>query len=282
MGKLILSAFADEYDKDFEEQLKALVRFGIEYVEIRFVDGKNISALDDGEIARVKALLEKYGIKVSAIGSPLGKIKLDDDMDAHMALTERVCVIANALGTDYVRMFSFYPPEGKAIDECRDEVLAALWEMVDIAKKYGVRLCHENEARIYGEKPDNCLDVINALDGEIGAVLDMGNFILEGHDPVRAYGMLKDSIEYFHIKDGFSSGAIVPAGKGDARIEQILSAYAKEYGRDVFVSLEPHLLTFDGLRSLTEIELSNPYKYKDQHEAFADAVDKIKEILIKI
>ena len=282
MGKLILSAFADEYDNDFETQLKALKEFGIDHLEIRFVNGKNVSALTDKEIAEVKTLLKKYGIKISAIGSPLGKIRLDEDMDAHMELTERVCAIAKELDAKYVRMFSFYPPNGKRIEECREEVLEALKRMLDIADRYGVMLCHENEARIYGETAQNCLDVIEALQGRLRAVLDMGNFTLEGHDPINAYSLLKDKIEYFHIKDGFKGGIIVPAGKGDAKIEEILSSYVKDYDRDVFVTLEPHLLTFDGLKDLTEVQLKNPYKYKDQHEAFVDAVDKFKEILIKI
>ena len=282
MGKLILSAFADEYDRDLEEQLKALNSFGIEYLEIRFVGEKNISVLDDEETENVKRLLDKYGVKISAIGSPLGKIKLDGDMRSHMDTARNVFRIANKLGARYVRMFSFYPPADKNITECREEVISALEEMADIADEYGVTLCHENEARIYGETADNCLDIINALDGRIRAVLDMGNFTLEKHDPMEAYKLLKDKIEYFHIKDGFMTGEIVPAGMGEAKIYEILSDYAKSADKDVFVTLEPHLVSFGGLKTLTEKELNNPYKYENQQIAFADAVGKFKEILSKI
>ena len=51
---------------------------------------KNISALTSEETAVLKADLDAYGIKVSAIGSPLGKIKLDDDMDKHLETAKRV------------------------------------------------------------------------------------------------------------------------------------------------------------------------------------------------
>ena len=279
MGKFILSAFADEYDADFETQLKGLNSFGIKYIELRFVDGKNISALTDSELERVKALLNMYGVKVSAIGSPLGKIRLDEDIDVHIELTEKVCRTANYLGTDCVRMFSFYPPNDKNISDYRAEVISALDRMLEVADRYSVKLCHENEARIYGEAPEACLDLLTHFNGRLKAVFDMGNFALEGYDPIKAYGLLKDYIEYFHIKDGFKKGAIVPAGKGDAKIGEILSDYAKNTDRETYISLEPHLQTFSGLGALTESNLQHEYVYETQQAAFADAVEKLKEIL---
>lgn len=279
MGKLILSAFADEYADSFNEQLLALRRFGIDYIEIRFVDGKNVSTLTEDEISAVKDALGTHGIRVSSIGSPLGKIKLDGDMDAHMRLAERVFKTAQLLGAGCVRMFSFYPPEGRNIEDCRDEVIAALERMVALAESYGVVLCHENEAKIYGERPELCLDILKHFGGRMKAVFDMGNFALEGYDPRSAYEMLYDYIEYFHIKDALSAGAIVPAGKGEAKIAEILADYARSSERDVFITLEPHLQTFSGLNALTDVSFDNPYKYESKEAAFTDAVEKLKEIL---
>ena len=279
MAELILSAFADEYDPDFETQLKALNKLGISYIEVRFVDGKNISALSDAELERAKILLDRYGIKVSAIGSPLGKIKLDDDIDAHIELTERVCCIANYLGAKYIRMFSFYPGKDKAVSECKTEVIEALSRMLDVADKHGVVMCHENEARIYGEAPEACLELLKHFNGRLKAVFDMGNFALEGYDPIYAYGLLKDYVEYFHIKDGFKHGAIVPAGKGEAKIAQILSEYALSDGKDTFISLEPHLTTFSGLSALTENQIKHEFVYETPQIAFEVAAEMLKEIL---
>ena len=278
MEKLILSAFADEYDPDFEQQLKGLNSFGIKYLEIRFVNGKNISTLDDAEVANVRTLLEKYGIKINAIGSPLGKIRLDEDIKAHMELTERVCKIAKELSAKYIRMFSFYPPAGENIASYREDVISLLGRMLDIADKYGVTLCHENEARIYGESPEACLDLLSRFGGRLKAVFDMGNFALEGYDPLKAYALLKDYIEYFHIKDGFANGSIVPPGKGEAKIAEILKDF--ESGeKSTFITLEPHLQTFAGLSSLTDSKLEHSYVYETPQAAFTDAVTKLKEIL---
>ena len=73
----------------------------------------------------------------------------------------------------------------------------------------------------------------------------------------------------------------MPPGKGEARIEEILSLFASN-GKSVFVTLEPHLQTFSGLNALTDREFENPYKYDTLQDAFADAVDNIKEILERI
>ena len=281
MNNYILSAFADEYCSEFEKQLIALGVFGITHIELRFVDGKNIADIDDGEIARISELLEKYKIRVNSIGSPLGKIKIDGDLDAHFEKAERVCTIAAKLGAPYVRMFSFYPPDGEDICEYKDKVFESVGKMIDISEKYGVRLCHENEAKIFGEQPERCLELLEHFGGRLGCVFDMGNFALEGYEPMAAYKMLLPYIEYFHIKDALGAGAIVPPGKGEARIEEIL----KEFGRDgkaTFVTLEPHLQTFSGLNALTDKSFENPYKYDTLEEAFADAVNNIKEILERI
>lgn len=278
MTKLILSAFADEYSDSLIEQCEALNRFGIGYTELRFVDGKNVSELDKEEVERVKSVLSDYGLGVSAIGSPLGKIRLDGDMEGHFETAKRVFETAAELNAKYVRIFSFYFPEGETRRQCRGRVLDALGRMLDVAGGFGVTLCHENEALIYGEQPEECLDLLSSLGG-LKCVFDMGNFALEGIDPVRAYEMLKGHIAYFHIKDALSAGAIVPAGKGEAKIKDILDRYKAEGGADTFITLEPHLQTFSGLNALAARSFDNPYKYENQRVAFADALEKFRGLL---
>ncbi len=279
MGSLKISAFADEYADSLEEQLQALVQFGIANIEIRFLNGKNISVLDGNELLEARRRLDDFVIKVSAIGSPLGKIKLDGDIDSHLQAACRVFEAANIFETKFVRIFSFYAPDGKSITDMKGEVLACLEKLVALARSYNVVLCHENEARIYGDTPLRCKELLDHFGGELKCVFDMGNFVLEGVEPYAAYELLKKDIAYFHIKDALSQGAIVPAGKGEAKIKEILSAH-KEYAReDFFVSLEPHLQTFSGFNALVGRSFNNPYRYADQKTAFSDAVIKFKEII---
>lgn len=281
MRNLLITAFADEYSASFEEQLCALRQFGIGNIELRHLNGKNISVLTKEETIEAKKKLDAFGIKASAIGSPLGKIKLDGDMAAHMEKARHVFESANIFETKYIRIFSFYAPDGKNITDMKGEAFDALERLVSLAREYGVTLCHENEAKIYGDTPSRCKEILAHFGGELKCVFDMGNFVLEGVDPYPdAYELLKKDIAYFHIKDALFDGAIVPAGKGDAKIREILLAHREYASEDFFVSLEPHLQTFSGLNTLVGREFKNPYQYADAKAAFADAVTKFKELNI--
>ena len=142
MSKIILSAFADEYSSDFTEQLSMLNSFGIGYVEVRGVDGKNVSLLTKDEVREAKRKLLHYGVGVSALGSPIGKIKLDGDIDGHFEMARRVFETANELGTKNVRMFSFYAPQGESILNCKGRVFDNLGRLLELGKSHGVTLCH--------------------------------------------------------------------------------------------------------------------------------------------
>lgn len=276
-----MSAFADEYSDNFDTQLAMLNEQGIGYIEPRFIDGKNIADFDALGAKEIKKKLDASGIKVSSLGSPLGKINLGDDMDAHMETVKRVCETANILDTKNIRMFSFYLHDGKTPEECRSEVIENLGRMVDISQSAGVNLCHENEAKIYGENPERCLDILDTFDGKLKCVFDMGNFVLDGCEPVSAYEMLSKYVEYFHIKDSFyKPRAIVPPGCGDGKIAEVLGKHLDLYKKDVLVTLEPHLETFSGLNKLVGgDEFENPYRFESKEIAFLTAVEKLKEII---
>ncbi len=280
MSKIILSAFADEYGSSLDEQIEGLKKNNIEYIELRFVDGVNIANLSKEQVKEIKARLDREGIKVSAIGSPLGKSNIADDFSVELEKAKRVFDNATILGAKNIRMFSFYYPEDKTREEVRSEVLDRLGKLLDLADEYSLTLCHENEAKIYGESDDHCLDLLRYFGGRLKCVFDMGNFTLDGVVAYpTAYEKLKDYIEYFHIKDALKAGAIVPAGKGEAKIQEILCRYGEEFDREVFITLEPHLQTFSGLNALVGKTFDNPYKFETQQEAFDIAVKELRSLL---
>ena len=281
MSKILISAFADEYNRDIDRQIRMAREANLAYLEPRFINEKNIADLTQEEAQILKNKLD--GIKISSIGSPLGKINLADEFDTHLETAKRVFETAGILETKNVRMFSFYLHQGKTRQECRAEVLDKLGQMLNLAEKHGVVLCHENEANIYGESPEDCLDILETFEGRMRCVFDMGNFVLEGYKPYPdAYEKLKNYIEYFHIKDAFAQGAIVPPGCGEGAIEDILRSFVKEFDRNVIVTLEPHLQTFDGLSSLTDKTFDTPYVYESKEIAFIDALEKLRDITGKI
>ncbi len=279
MGKIILSAFSDEYSRDIDRQIEALKTLGFTHMEPRFLGDKNVADLTEEEAVQLRRALDEAGILVSAIGSPIGKISIDDDFDAHLAMAERTFRTANILGAKNIRMFSFYFPEDKTREQVRDAVIERLEALLDLADKYGVTLCHENEARIYGESAEYCLDLLQHFGGRLRCVFDMGNFVLDGCEPYpHAYSLLSEYIEYFHIKDSFPEGAIVPPGLGKASIRELLAAH-KARGGDFIITLEPHLQLFSGLNALTDSRFENPYKFETQEAAFTEAARLIKEIV---
>ena len=281
MVKFIRSAFADEYSDNLVKQCEILNELGVGYAELRGVDGKNASALSETEVLRAKKVLSDYGIKVSSIGSPLGKVDINGDLKEHFRTAERVFETASELGAKNVRIFSFYS-KNEPFESCKGKVYDGLEKLVRLSEPYGLTLCHENEALIYGESPEKCNEIAEFFGGKIKCVFDMGNFVLDGYEPFKAYKLLFKHIEYFHVKDALFAGAIVPAGKGEAEIEKILADYKKNGKKDAFLTLEPHLQTFGGLNALVGKSFDNPYKYDSREEAFIDANEKLSEILNRI
>lgn len=246
-----ISGFSDEIDSDIDIQFKVLNKLGIKFFEPRGIGGKNISVLDDGEVKELKRKMDEYGILASSIGSPIGKIKLSDNFNEHFDIFKRVVKTAKMLDTKYIRMFSFYNDGGEWTESERCDVLKKLKILIDYAKEENVILLHENEKDIYGDTADRCLDLFENLGcPNFRAVFDPANFVQSGVDTEKAYNMLKNHIEYMHIKDAFAKdGKVVPAGYGDGNVKYILTDLLTN-GFDGFLSLEPHLGTFDGLADL--------------------------------
>ena len=72
-----LSAFADEISPDPQVQLDILKTCGVRYIEFRSIHKTNVLNLNDQQIAEFKVILDKSGFKVSAIGSPIGKVRVE-------------------------------------------------------------------------------------------------------------------------------------------------------------------------------------------------------------
>lgn len=275
------SGFADEISPDTTLQFEHLNKLNIEYFEPRGIDGKNISDLTLDEVYALKQKMDKYGIKVSSIGSPIGKIFITDDFEPHIKKLDHTIKIAKILGTKYIRMFSFFIPKGEDAGNYRDEVIKRLKAMTSLAEKENIILLHENEKEIYGDIASRCVDVIESVNSpNLKAVFDPANFVQCGEDTIKAYDMLKDHIEYMHIKDALCDGTVVPAGHGNGNVEYILTKLSKiDY--EGFLSLEPHLGSFEGLASLElddemlKLEKSDASKFTLAYTELKKLVDKI-------
>ena len=246
-----MSGFSDEINKDVDIQFTVLNKLGIKYFEPRGINGTNVSDLTLDEAKALKEKMDKYGIEVSSIGSPIGKIQITDDFEAHKEKLIHTIEVAKILGSKYVRMFSFFIPDGE-YEKYKDEVLRRMKEMTDIAEKMDIMLLHENEKGIYGDVADRCKEIFDYVNSpNLRGVFDMANFVQCGETTYPyAFNLLRPHIEYMHIKDAlYSDGSVVPPGYGDGKVKEIIGEL-KASGYDGFYSMEPHLGSFEGLADL--------------------------------
>jgi sugar phosphate isomerase/epimerase len=198
----------------------------------------------------------------------------------HLDKFRRTLEIVKILNSRNIRLFSFYTPKRKNPDNYKNEVIDRLGQFCEEAKKYDIVLCHENEKGIYGDKAERCLEIHKALP-DIKGVFDPANFVQCGVDTLKAWEMLKNKVEYLHIKDAVGQ-AIVPAGEGEGNIKEILTGYF-ELGGEV-ISMEPHLSNFVGLNNLErEGEKTKiAYSYASTDEAFDAAFTAINKVLSEV
>ncbi len=265
-----LCAFADEYGNSFEEQVEGLKTNGIDLIELRNIDGKNVADLTVEEAEDYYIRFKKEGISVWALGSPIGKVDISVDFDEYLRKFEHVLKVANAFRTDKIRGFSFFNAYEKG-----DLVFKYLQKMVDLAKEYSVEFYHENEKEIYGDTVERVLEIYSKVKG-IKIIYDPANYVQVGETSQEALNEVFKITDYFHVKDVIrETEELVPAGYGDGRIGELLE---KINGNFTF-TLEPHLALFSGYAQIDNTEMKNKFKFNSNRDAFNFAVKTFKELL---
>ncbi len=255
-----ISAFADEIDPDPQRQIEVLTQCGVRHIELRSILKTNVLDLTDLQVRELKSLLDRHGFRLSAIGSPIGKVKIDTAFEPHRKRFERAIELCKVFDTRNIRIFSYYLPEGGDWENWRRDVLDRMWEKVRLAEKAAVRLVHENEHGIYGDSPEHVRDLMDTVlnqvsDRYFGAVYDAANYVFCGYDPWQGWQMTKEWTVHFHIKDwarGEKHGRI--PGEGEGRLPEVI-ADAVARGYDGFATLEPHLIGGGPTGGVTGLEL---------------------------
>ncbi len=238
-----LSGFADEIDPDLETQCQVLDSLGIRYIEFRSAWDVNVLDLTDEQVESAATILAEHGIRVSSIGSPIGKINIEDDFDAHLVRMDRAVWVAQRLGAPFIRVFSFFLTAEQNPADHRDEVIRRMTALAEKALAGGVVLLHENEKEIFGDVPERVLDIVTTVDSPaLRLAWDAANYVQCGVVPFpEAYEALRPYTDYIQIKDAvLATGEVVPAGEGDGRLPETIRALADD-GFDGFFSMEPHL-----------------------------------------
>jgi sugar phosphate isomerase/epimerase len=268
-----LAAFADEADGKLTGQIKAMKENGIGLLEIRGVDGENIADISENKAKEIRKRLDDEGIRVWSLGSPYGKIGINDAFEPHLESFKKGLELSNLLGAERIRLFSFYVPSGEE-EKYRNAVTDRLGAFVSAAAGTGIILCHENEKGIYGSMAKRC-EYIHKTFPEIKAVFDPANYVQCGQDTKEAWDLIAPYVEYMHVKDALADGSVTPAGKGIGNLPYLLKNY-----KGSVLTIEPHLSVFDGFEKLEAAEkTTTSYIYPTSRIAFDAAVSALKELI---
>jgi sugar phosphate isomerase/epimerase len=238
-----LSGFADEIDPDPQTQLSVLAAESISHLELRSAWSVNVADFTDSQLAAFRSAVEGAGVRVSAIGSPIGKIAISAPFEPELERMRRIAGVASQLGTTIVRVFSFYMPAGEPPERYRTQVIDQMGALARIAEERGVLLAHENEKEIYGDLPGRCADLIASVASPaLQVTFDPANFVQCGVRPFTdAYALLRPYLVYLQVKDArAATGEVTSAGEGDGQLRETLLAL-RDSGFAGFMSLEPHL-----------------------------------------
>jgi sugar phosphate isomerase/epimerase len=249
MTKWRLSAFGDEISNDLNEQLRVLQELQIGFLELRGVWGKNVLHLTDEELATIRKAGDNMGIAISAIGSPVGKSPITQPFAQEMQNLQRIFVIAEAMGTRWVRVFSFYPPETSVAkwseEQLVEEATARLGAMTETAARAGMQLLLENEHGIVGDSVARCIRLLDAINSpHLAFAWDPANFVHVGEASAVSDGWasLGPRTRHVHVKDySLAARGVRVAGEGDGQFDLLLTRL-REANYEGFLALEPHLV----------------------------------------
>ncbi len=269
-----LSAFADEISPEPQVQMDELEANGVKFIELRGVWGVNVMKFSQEQCRELKKQFGDRGFGVSCIASPIGKVRMHEDYGVHFDQFRHAVDLAEFFDARYIRIFSYYPPEGRDVGDYRREVVDRLRQKADYVADRDVTLVLENESNLFGSLPERCLYLLAAVQSpKLVGAFDPANFVnMDVQDVYHTCWLpLRPYVGYFHIKD-FKYGEkdhAVPAGEGNGDIPAILKDAAAD-GYDGFLALEPHLVKAEHSTGQTGPEL------------FKVAADALKRICAQV
>jgi L-ribulose-5-phosphate 3-epimerase len=248
-----LSVLTDEVSDRFIEALDWAVIHGFKHVEVRMVDGANVSNLDDAQVVKAKQEIDTRKLKVSAIASPLFKCALDparpvevgdlfgnkeEPLEAHFRKLPRAIRIAKMLGTNKIRIFSFW--REKQPEKYFDEIAKHLQRAAALAEAEGVTLMLENETACNGGYAAEVAELVRRVNSPALRVLwDPGNENYGGRNCYpEGYAAVKGLFDHVHLKDCILDAAgkptCVPIGKGRTPLKAQIEALERDGYRGIY------------------------------------------------
>ncbi len=242
---MFFTGISDEAGAGIERQIAAHQALGWHSHELRGIDGKNLTDVDEATFAAVVAAVEAAKMTVCCFAAQLANWgrPINTDFAVDTAELTRAIPRMHRLGTKYIRCMS-YPNDGRAEAAWRDEVVRRLRVLSRMAEDGGVVLLHENCNGWGGESPANTLELLERVDSPaFKLVFDTGNPFGHKQDALAYLRAVIDHVVHVHIKDGYLDGdknVFTYPGEGSCQVETCVRTLI-EHGYDAGYSIEPHL-----------------------------------------
>jgi sugar phosphate isomerase/epimerase len=237
--KFKVGVISDEISQDFEHACHVIaVEFGLHFVELRELWGKNLQESTDAQITEAQKIIAKYGLHVSDIASPLYKVNwpgappspYGSKEDLHGAAEStfkqqddvllRSISLAKQFKTNKVRCFDFWRIDD--VKPYRTAINEKLQQSAELAAKQNVMLVLENEFACNTATGREAAATLAGVPSQNLALnWDPANAVMRGEldaFPGGWNGLPKDRIHHCHVKNAVkdATGKIVwsPVGVG--------------------------------------------------------------------
>lgn len=245
-----IGVVTDEISNDLQEAIDIAKSWGLKYIELHSVWGKNICDVDPATLSKVISIVRKSGMIVTNIDSLTMRCHLSDDQEyaQHIDHLLRSIQIAPLFGTNIVRLFSFW----KEKDPDENLIFEKLELPIKIAEREGIILGFENVSSGNIGTSDDLVKLFKYFDSpNLKLIWDPGNAYAAGEKAPypNGYEKIKDKIIHVHLKDAMfdENGRNVwkPIGKGKVDYYGQLKALAEDGYKGV-IALETHCTSASG------------------------------------
>lgn len=252
------AVFNDDLSHTFDKSVEIAKELGIEYLELRNVNGKGIGFIRKEDIANIKSILKTTTVKIASIGSPVFskgcEIHDDDFYRAQRKILDTMFMLCNELEVYTVRVFGFDKPKAQLrqhhLNDYFDQIVAKWEEPVRAAEKHGVVLMFEPEDETYLGTGEDLSRVVKHFNSpSVKVCWDVSNAWNAGDISYpNGYQFIKNDIAHVHVKDAkldpktlkVSSDRVI-IGQGDIPWAEIFKTLHAD-GYDGFATVETPFL----------------------------------------
>jgi len=245
---MFFSGISDEAGQPIDVQIKAHKELGWEHMELRLVDGENLTMVSDEKFEEVCEKVGAAGMKVSCFGGAIANWARPITCDPQIDIDDLAQAIPRMqrLGAPFIRVMSYPNDKDNPLSdsEWRDEAIRRMKVLAKMAEDGGIILAHENCSGWGGLSAENSNILLREVDSPaLKVVFDTGNPVSYGQDSWDYYQTVYNDIVYVHIKDlkkVNGEDEYVYCGEGDGCVRRIVGDLLAK-GYDGGFSIEPHL-----------------------------------------